>query len=151
MNKGIMKEIHSYLGSDVEIEGKVICDGPVRVDGACQGVIDGKGSVTVGISGQISGTLRAESMVINGQVNGDLITSGTVAVLSEGNIVGKIFTPAGQVTITKGGNFKGSFYTGQLPELPSVENPRISEDVIKGEMLSQTPPVSSNNSDSVSV
>ena len=130
-----MKEMYSYLASDVEIEGKVTCNGPVRVDGSCQGTIESKDSVTIGISGQISGTVRAESMVINGQVDGDLITSRSVAILSDGNIYGKIFTPAGCVTITKGGNFRGHFCIDQLPELPPVENPRIPDDVIRKKML----------------
>ncbi len=117
-----MKDAPSYLSADVEIEGKVSCDGPVRLDGTCRGSIDGKDRVTIGTSAKIYGTVRAQTLVINGQIEGDLITSGTVAILSQGNIEGKIFTRAGGLSIAQGGIFQGELHTDHLPDLPPVEN-----------------------------
>lgn len=116
-----MKESNSYLASDVEIEGKITCSGPVRVDGVCRGTIEGEENVTLGTSAQIYGTVQSESLVINGQVEGDLIATGTIAILSEGKIRGKIFTPAGGVTIAKGGNFEGQFSTALPSKLVQLE------------------------------
>ncbi|MBF0280300.1 MAG: polymer-forming cytoskeletal protein [SAR324 cluster bacterium] len=117
-----MKDSLSYLGPDVEIEGKVSCDGPIRIDGTFRGIIDGQDSVTVGTSAQIFGTVRAQTLVINGQIEGDLITSGTVAILSQGDIEGKIFSPAGGLSIALGGIFQGGLRTNHMPDLPKIEN-----------------------------
>ena len=117
-----MKETNSYLAADVDIEGTITCSGPVRVDGTCRGVIEGSENVTIGTSAQIYGTVRAESVVVNGKIEGSLISTGKLAVLSEGNILGKIFTPAGGITIAKGGNFSGEFAVNPAGD-PVVQKP----------------------------
>ena len=116
-----MKDSVNYLGPDVEIEGKISCEGPIRIDGTCRGIIDGQDSVTVGTSAQIHGAVRAQSLVINGRVEGDLITSGTIAILPKGDIEGKIFTPAGGLSISQGGIFQGGLRTDHQPDLPELE------------------------------
>lgn len=123
-----MKEPLSYLGPDVEIEGKVSSEGPIRIDGTCRGTIDGKDSITVGTSAQIYGAIRAQTLVVNGQIEGDLITSGTVAILSQGDIMGKIFTPAGRLSIAQGGVFQGGLRTDHLPDLPPMEQLLASQE-----------------------
>lgn len=102
-----MKETLSYLGPDVEIEGTIRCADAIRIDGSFWGNIEGKDKITLGISAKIHGTVRAETLIINGKVEGELITSGTIAVLPQGNIKGKIFNPAGGLTIAEGGVFQG--------------------------------------------
>ena len=116
-----MKETLSYLGPDVEIEGTIRCADAIRIDGTFWGSIEGKDKITVGISAKVHGTLRAQTLVVNGKVEGDLITSGTIAVLPQGNIKGKIFNPAGGLSIAEGGIFQGELAIDQLPELPLVE------------------------------
>jgi len=117
-----MKDALSYLSSDVEIEGTVSCEGSIRIDGTFRGNIDGKDRVTIGTSAQVYGTVRAQTLVINGQIEGDLITSGTVAILAQGDIEGNIFTRAGGLSIAQGGIFQGELHTDHLPDLPPVEN-----------------------------
>ena len=112
-----MKANLSYLGPDVEIEGQIVSAGPLRIDGHCDGSIDGKDRVTVGTRAHINGSIRAQVLVINGQVVGDLISSEKVAILSNGNIAGDVYTPEGRVSVAKGGMLKGGFYTDQMPEL----------------------------------
>lgn len=123
-----MKDTSSYLASDVEVDGKITCSGPVRIDGKCQGIVEGKESVTIGTSAQIQGTVHAQSLVINGQMEGELITTGTLAILSEGKIKGKIFTPPGGVTVAKGGNFEGNFCTMPVAELPKLDVSNLTKD-----------------------
>lgn len=116
-----MKKPLSYLGPDVEIEGTISCEGPVRIDGVCWGTIDSTDSLTVGTDAEIHGTVRAQTLVINGQIEGDLITSDSVAILSQGDIKGKIFVPSGGLSIAQGGVFQGDLNLDQLPELPPLE------------------------------
>ena len=88
-----MKEPLNYIAPDVEFEGKIDCEGSIRIDGTCRGVIDSKDSITIGNSARVFGTVRAQNLIVNGRVKGDLITNGRIAVLSEGEIEGKSLLP----------------------------------------------------------
>ncbi len=116
-----MKEPLNYIAPDVEFEGKIDCEGSIRIDGTCRGVIDSKDSITIGNSARVFGTVRAQNLIVNGRVEGDLITNGRIALLSEGEIKGKIFTPPGCLFVARGGVFQGGLRTEKPPELPSPE------------------------------
>ena len=116
-----MKDTINYIGPDVEFEGKIHCEGSIRIEGMCRGVIESNDSITIGNSARIFGTVRGQNLIVNGRVEGDLITPGRVAVLSEGEIAGKIFTPPGCLFIARGGVFQGGLRTEKPPELPSPE------------------------------
>ena len=120
MNERI-KEPINYIGPDVEFEGKIHSEGPIRIEGICHGVIDGNDSITIGNSARVFGTVRGPNLIVNGRMEVDLITQGRLAVLSEGQIAGKIFTPPGRLFITRGGIFQGRIRTEIPPELPSME------------------------------
>jgi cytoskeletal protein CcmA (bactofilin family) len=119
--KKTMKEPLNYIAPDVEFEGKIDCEGSIRIDGTCRGVIDSKDSITIGNSARVFGTVRAQNLIVNGRVEGDLITNGRIAVLSEGEIEGEIFTPPGCLFVARGGVFQGGLRTEKPPELPSSE------------------------------
>ena len=119
--KKTMKEPLNYIAPDVEFEGKIDCEGSIRIDGTCRGVIDSKDSITIGNSARVFGTVRAQNLIVNGRVEGDLITNGRIAVLSEGEIEGEIFTPPGCLFVARGGVFQGGLRTEKPPELPSPE------------------------------
>ena len=120
MNERI-KEPINYIGPDVEFEGKIHSEGPIRIEGNCHGVIDGNDSITLGNSARVFGTVRGPNLIVNGRMEGELITQGRVTVLSEGQIAGKIFTPPGRLFIARGGVFQGRIRTEIPPELPSTE------------------------------
>ncbi len=117
-----MKENLSYVASDVEIEGTILCEGPIRIDGNLKGSIEGKNSVTVGTPAQIKGPIRAHTMVINGDVQGDLVSSDKVSILANGRIKGEVYTPPGGVSIARGGFLEGGFH-------PEPSSPKPKKDV----------------------
>ncbi len=122
-----MKEPFSYFAPDVEIEGKIVSEGPVRFDGICWGTIEGKARVIIGTSAQIYGEIQAQSMIINGIIEGDLTSSQSIAILSQGKIVGEITAPPGGISISKGGNFQGALRSHSTSELPKLEDLRTSQ------------------------
>jgi len=105
-----MKMISSYIAADVKIEGKITCQGSARIDGLCEGVVESKDEVIIGTYGKIQGAVYAESMMVNGHIEGDAICTGKVAILEEGTIVGDLHTPAGCISIIKGGSLEGKFH-----------------------------------------
>jgi cytoskeletal protein CcmA (bactofilin family) len=105
-----MKVISSYLAFDVEVEGEIFCNGPARIDGTCHGMVHGTEEIMIGTSAHIQGKIRAQSIVVNGSVEGDLSASNKITLLSSGYVKGKFYTPSGGVSIHKGGMLEGSFH-----------------------------------------
>ncbi len=62
------------ISSDLKIHGDVESQGALQVDGWIEGDVIAR-SLTVGGSGQISGTVRAETMHVSGQIKGAIIGS----------------------------------------------------------------------------
>ncbi|MBF0288491.1 MAG: polymer-forming cytoskeletal protein [SAR324 cluster bacterium] len=122
-----MKEPVSYLAPDVEIEGTIVSEEPVRFDGMCRGSIAGKSLIIIGTSAKIYGLVQAQSMIINGIIEGDLILSQSVTILSHGKIVGKIVTPPGGISMAKGGNFRGNMQARSISDLTKQKELRPSQ------------------------
>lgn len=88
------KDEVTIISAGVTIEGKLISNGNVRVDGSVNGDISANGNVTVGENGDVSGEIYAEGIVIGGKVTGtvksrDKLTLEAKAVL-KGDILTKI-------------------------------------------------------------
>ena len=111
-----MKVISSYLASDVHIQGKITCNGPARIDGTCHGIIEGRHEITIGTSAHIHGKINSKSIIVNGQIEGDLAADKTITLLSDGEVTGKFYAPSGGISIYKGGKLEGSFHLGTPPD-----------------------------------
>lgn len=61
----------SIIGSDVRLKGNLITSGEVQFDGSIEGDLQA-GSLTVGASAEISGSITANTVVIHGKVSGTI-------------------------------------------------------------------------------
>lgn len=108
INEG--KDEVTIISAGVVIEGKLISNGNVRVDGMVNGDITANGNVTVGQNGEVSGEIRAEAIVLGGKVTGminakDKLTLEGKAVL-QGDILTKI------LVVEAGAQFDGQSKMG---------------------------------------
>lgn len=112
-----MKVITSYIAPDVQIDGKITCTGPVRIDGFFEGNLESEYEVIIGTRGRIHGKVHANGLRVNGKVKGDLISKSKIVLLEDANLVGDVYSPAGCISITAGGILDGSFHiTSPSPE-----------------------------------
>ena len=111
-----MKQNHSYIAPDVEIDGSIFSEGPVRFDGRCEGSIEVNEGLTIGEPSVIRGKVSGGNIVVNGTVVGEVVSSEKVAILAQGNIKGDIATPSGGVSVSKGGNLDGRFFIDEVPQ-----------------------------------
>ena len=87
-------EIETLIGQGCRIEGKVIFQGGLRIDGQIIGDLEadpaGTGRVILRADGRIEGDVRVSSMVVDGVVLGNLHVSDRVELLARARIIGDI-------------------------------------------------------------
>jgi len=93
----------TVIGEGLKIEGKVIADGHVRVNGRINGDLRCS-SLVVSDKAQITGTVVAESVVVDGLVEGP-IRGEDVVLKSNAHVTGDIHHSS--LTIEKGAVFDG--------------------------------------------
>ena len=98
-------EITTILGKGSEFEGKLHFEGTLRIEGVFSGEIRSNSILVVGESARITAEIDVATIVINGEVKGNIHASQSVEIRSPGRMMGNIETPA--LIIDKGVVFEG--------------------------------------------
>ena len=101
-----VNDVHTILGPESTFEGKLSFDGTVRIDGRFKGEIHTDNVLVVGQGARLDAQINVGSMVINGEVNGDIVAKHSVEIHAPGKLRGNVTTP--QLMIAKGVMFDGS-------------------------------------------
>ncbi|MEM6531290.1 MAG: polymer-forming cytoskeletal protein [Myxococcota bacterium] len=101
-----INDVHTVLGSESTFEGKLAFDGTVRIDGKFKGEIHTDNILVVGPGARVEATVNVGSIVVNGEVHGDINAKQSVEIHAPGKVRGNISTPS--LMIAKGVVFEGS-------------------------------------------
>lgn len=99
-------DVHTILGQESTFEGKLTFEGTVRIDGNFKGEIRTEGILIVGQSARVEATLSVGSVIINGEVIGDITAKNSIEIHAPAKIRGNLCTP--QLMIDKGVIFEGT-------------------------------------------
>jgi cytoskeletal protein CcmA (bactofilin family) len=99
-------KVNSFLDQGTEFEGKLAFEGVVRVNGKFSGEIFSEGTLYVGESGKVNAEIQVDTVVINGDVTGDVTASTKVELQKTGRLHGNIRTQV--LKIDEGALFEGS-------------------------------------------
>ncbi len=95
------------IGPGIHIKGDVTGDEDLIIKGRVDGTIDlSANEVTVSESGKVKADIKAKTVVISGEVTGDVSGGETVIISKSGNVRGNIIAP--RMTLEDGAVFKGS-------------------------------------------
>ena len=97
--------VQALLGPGLVVEGKLSFEGQVRIDGTFTGEITTTGGLIVGETAKISAEITCGSIVVNGEVNGNIHASESVELHKPARVKGDITTPS--LSIDKGVYFDG--------------------------------------------
>jgi len=99
--------VPARLGPSLSFEGTLLGEEDLLVEGRFHGEIRvPQHQVTIGSSGQIEGEIRANAIVVEGHVRGNLNAAQQVLVRASGSVHGDIRAP--RVALDQGCRFKGS-------------------------------------------
>jgi cytoskeletal protein CcmA (bactofilin family) len=114
------------IGASLHVKGELSGNEDLTIEGTVEGTISLNGyNVTIGPSGRVVAEIQAKSVIIGGQVKGNVIASEKVEVAATGTMVGDVRAP--RVALVDGARFKGSIDMGsKSAPATSVAVPAVS-------------------------
>jgi cytoskeletal protein CcmA (bactofilin family) len=95
------------IGPSIAIKGDVTGEEDLQVEGRIEGKILLKSnSVTIGRNGRVKANVYANSITVEGEVEGDLIGKDEVVIRQSGKVKGNVAAP--RVVLDSGARFQGS-------------------------------------------
>lgn len=98
-------EVQAHLGQGSRVEGKLTFEGSVRIDGQVEGEINAQDTVIIGEHAEVTATIAAATIVVQGRITGDLTARKRVELKAPASIAGNINTPS--LVIHEGVVFEG--------------------------------------------
>ena len=97
----------SVIGPTMEFKGELSADEDLIIEGLVQGTIKHHNkSLTVGKNGRVKADIHASSVLVLGQLVGDIHSDGMVTLSKGADVVGNIV--CGRIVMADGARFKGS-------------------------------------------
>lgn len=118
MNTIESKDIIALLGKGSEFEGKLTFEGAVQIDGKFTGEVFSKGTLIIGENAKVKAEIAVASVVVKGEVSGNIKAPNCVELHAPARLVGNIMTPA--LYVQKGVIFEGN----TIMESEGVGRPR---------------------------
>jgi len=104
----------SFIGSSVVFRGELSAEEEIIIQGTVEGTIAPHAKlVLVGKEGRVRALIHAQSVRIEGRVDGDIHGDDFVELIKGARVTGNIFSPC--VSIDKGVDFNGAVTT-EVPE-----------------------------------
>jgi len=95
----------NLIGTGTTIEGNIVSNGDIRIDGSLKGNLTTKGKVIVGDTGKVSGEVNCKNFEVEGSIDGKIIVSELLSLRSKSKILGDITTS--KLAIEPGAVFTG--------------------------------------------
>lgn len=97
----------AVIGAKIQFKGELVGEEDLLIQGQVEGKIDLKGNhLIIGQQGVVKANVLANTIVIEGRVEGDVFGEDLVSIKSTSNVKGNIV--ANRVTLDDGAKFKGS-------------------------------------------
>jgi cytoskeletal protein CcmA (bactofilin family) len=99
-------DVNAVLGRGTEFEGKLTFEGEVRLAGKFQGQIFSKDRLQIDDTARVTAEITAGSVVVYGEVNGNIKATQLVELKANAKVRGNIETPS--LVIERGVMFEGA-------------------------------------------
>ena len=118
------------IGKSVVIKGELNGSEDLTIEGHVEGKIELKDHVlTIGPNGKIKATVFAKSVIVLGEVNGNVTASEKVDIRDNGSVDGDITSP--RVAIAEGAHFRGSVDMQRKGAPQAQAKPQVAPEAAK--------------------
>jgi cytoskeletal protein CcmA (bactofilin family) len=104
------KNSESILAAGLTIEGKIECNGNIRVAGRFHGNVKVTGELTIEPGASIDGEVTADTVLVGGEVQGLIVAASRVEFKESGVLIGDL--KAGSLTVAAGSKMRGKVEFG---------------------------------------
>jgi cytoskeletal protein CcmA (bactofilin family) len=127
--------VKNTLGSDVEIKGNLKFSGELTFDGKIDGEIQTDGILNLGDSATVNGNINAQSVIVRGKVNGNIVAKEKIELKTKTELFGDI--RAAKLSVEEGVTFVGKTEVnpnkiaptparpGEAPKAPEPAKPPV--------------------------
>ncbi|MCQ6558843.1 bactofilin family protein [Paenibacillus mendelii] len=95
----------TLIGPGTQVEGHLLCESSIRIEGEYRGDITCQGDVIVGECGVARANITSKDVIVAGKVFGDIVTQGRLTITASGQIHGNV--TANSLLIQDGGLLNG--------------------------------------------
>jgi cytoskeletal protein CcmA (bactofilin family) len=95
----------SIIAAGLTIEGKIEGSGHVRIAGDFKGDVNVQGNLTIEPGAHLTGGVKADTVVVGGQLDGNIDAASRVELLQTGVLNGEL--KAGSLTVAAGSRMRG--------------------------------------------
>ena len=95
----------NLINEGTRIQGDVMAQGDIRIDGQLTGDVQTRGRLAIGASGKVKGQLNGSQVDIAGEVEGDIVVSGALTLRKTARVTGDL--TVGKLVIEEGAMFSG--------------------------------------------
>ena len=106
----------SLIASDLTIEGKIEGSGHIRIAGRFKGDVHVQGNLTIEPGAKLTGGVRANTVTIAGELEGNIEGATRVELLASGVLDGNL--KAGSLTVAAGSRMRGQVEFGWQDKAP---------------------------------
>jgi cytoskeletal protein CcmA (bactofilin family) len=104
----------TIIGEHISIEGSIRGEENLVMDGSMKGKIELENHhVTVGFKGRVDGEIRAQHVIVSGELRGNIMALGKVEITSKADFYGEI--RAKSISVEDGAYFKGMIELDREP------------------------------------
>jgi len=100
----------SVIAADLAIEGKIEGAGHVRIAGRFKGDVHVQGNLTIEQGAKLVGSVRANTVIISGELEGNIDAAARVELQETGVLSGDL--KAGSLTVAAGSRMRGNVEFG---------------------------------------
>ena len=90
--------VYTVLGLGASFDGTLEFDRPLQINGNFQGEIKSKGTLLISETAVVKASIKAGTIILGGQVTGNIEASNRVEMLPNAKLTGNIRTPKLQIS-----------------------------------------------------
>lgn len=122
----------SVIGSTLVFKGELSADEDLIIEGQIEGTIaHHKKHLTVGEKGRVRADIHASSVIVLGQLIGDIHSEGMVSLAKGADVTGDIFCAS--ISMENGARFKGTIDMGEQPKVTVVSRESVQAEAVRTE------------------
>lgn len=113
--------IETVVGHESVITGTIATKSSLKIDGVVNGGIEQADSVIVGENGKIIGDITAQTVIVSGEIVGNIHAYVSIELTEDAKVKGDIKTL--QISINEGAFFEGNVMMEKSPSFEDDEKP----------------------------
>ena len=108
------------IGHSIQVKGELTGSEDLVIDGTVDGKIQLKDhDLTIGTTGRITAEIQAKTVVVVGQVKGNITAGNRIEIAETGSVLGDLQAP--RISLADGATFRGAIDMGARPKTASGE------------------------------